>query len=397
MAKLKDTTIVGGGSDKTLQIVNPQLQEVLTIDTEGVIRKPEGSNIGIGLRNKTPFYTSSSTTTLYGNQDDSIWVGRSTAKLLYTFSTSNFLENYIIILTLTQFASIRYTGRIYLCKSTTAEAAVSETGKKLIGTVSAFGANEVNGEIGSYTITQNDLSNNRKYIYIIGDYNDGNTNGQLFITLKHAGAAASNSIAIGNKAAARVSKSVSIGYSAGTSAPNNMSSTNINSVGASTWRVAIGDGTRSLLYYTSTSQAAITSDRRDKTDIEEIVNASEFLNKLRPVTYVSNDRYDYCNFGDITTFDEEAYNMEKNKGERRHAGLIAQEVYDALNEEYHTNNYADIVDYNRFDPDDIDESQFDKYYMRYEALIPFLIKGFKEQQEKIQLLEDEINELKKNK
>ena len=32
MAKLKDTTIVGGGSDKTLQIVNPQLQEVITID-----------------------------------------------------------------------------------------------------------------------------------------------------------------------------------------------------------------------------------------------------------------------------------------------------------------------------------------------------------------------------
>ena len=51
MAKLKDTTIVGGGSDKTLQIVNPQLQEVITIDSEGMITKPESSNIGIGLKN----------------------------------------------------------------------------------------------------------------------------------------------------------------------------------------------------------------------------------------------------------------------------------------------------------------------------------------------------------
>lgn len=396
MAKLKDTTIVGGGSDKTLQIVNPQLQEVLTIDTEGVIRKPEGSNIGIGLRNNTPFYTSSIATTLYSNQDDSIWVGRSQAKLLYTFSTSNFLENYIIILTLTQFASIRYTGRIYLCKSTTAEAAVSETGKKLIGTVSAFGANEVNGEIGSYTITQNDLSNNRKYIYIIGDYNDGNTNGQLFIRLKQAGAAASNSIAIGNNAAARVSKSVSIGYNAGTSAPTNMATTNINCKGRGSSKITMGVGDTALIYNNGTAGWSAASDIRDKADIMRIENGLEFINNLNPVTFVYNRREEYCeNPLDISTFNSGSHDKGELKGERRHSGFIAQEVYQTLKDIYKNDNYAAIIDYNFYDGNIEDE--FERYSIQITAIIPFLVKANQELSEKIDKLNKRIDELEKNK
>lgn len=203
-----------------------------------------------------------------------------------------------------------------------------------------------------------------------------------------------NSISIGNGAKSQHANTISIGYNAGISATGNFPSTNIGCQGGNTYRVAIGSNNQNVLYYTSSNGAAITSDRRDKTDIQPIETSTEFLNKLRPITYVDNNRYNYCQNGDISTFDEEAYTKEELKGSRRHVGLIAQDVYNLLCDTYNSSNYADIVDYNRFDKDNIDETQFDKYYMRHESLIPFLIKGFQEQALRIQELEDEIEKLK---
>lgn len=203
-------------------------------------------------------------------------------------------------------------------------------------------------------------------------------------------------IAIGDTAKARYQKSVSIGWNAGSSSSTTAASTNINCPGQSSWKIALGNGSN-LLYYsgTTSSGVAITSDYRDKTDFKVIENATKFLSALNPITYVGNDRYDYCNDNNIETFNKKDYLLGTKKGTRRHAGFKAQEVYKALIDIYKDNNYADPVDYNNFDGDK-PETEFDKYYMRYEALIPFLVKGFQEQQKVIEELQAEIKKLKNN-
>jgi len=199
-------------------------------------------------------------------------------------------------------------------------------------------------------------------------------------------------IAIGDTAKARYQKSVSIGWNAGSSSSTTAASTNINCTGQSGQKITFGVGSGALLYYNGGS-TAITSDYRDKTDFKAIENATKFLLALNPITYVENDRYDYCENNDIKTFDKKAYLLGTKKGTRRHAGFKAQEVYKTLIDIYKDNNYADPVDYNDFDGNKPEEL-FDKYYMKYEALIPFLVKGFQEQQKVIEELQAEIKKLK---
>lgn len=134
-----------------------------------------------------------------------------------------------------------------------------------------------------------------------------------------------------------------------------------------------------------------TSDYRDKTDFLNIESdkALNFINSLQGKTYVYNHRHDYKD--ENGNFDEVSYLAGTKKHNRRQAGFIAQDTYQSMINIFQDDNYADIVDYSKYDYPDIEE---DQYYMAKEALIPFLVEAIKEQQKQIEELKAEIKTMK---
>ena len=142
------------------------------------------------------------------------------------------------------------------------------------------------------------------------------------------------------------------------------------------------------------------SDRRDKTDIEDIADALAFLERLNPVTFVNNNREAYISDEDkkgenyrtygMCEYDRVSHAAGTKKGERRRCGLIAQEVVEAMQSVYGTDNYADIVNDSFHDlaqkPSDVEN----KYTLAYTSLVPFLIGAVKELNAKIKALESKL-------
>lgn len=93
------------------------------------------------------------------------------------------------------------------------------------------------------------------------------------------------------------------------------------------------------------------------------------------------------------TFNQESHQMGVLKKHRRRAGFLAQDVYELLKKEYGTDNYASVVDYNRYKKED--EGIFDRYSFSGVQLIPFLVKAIQEQQEIIESQNARITELEK--
>lgn len=167
----------------------------------------------------------------------------------------------------------------------------------------------------------------------------------------------------------------------------------------------LGAGGVSFTYYNTTGSSWVSaSDIRDKTDIEEVEHALDFILKLKPITYVMNEREKYLirdeegkpvlDKNGKQQYDVEAHKKGTKKKHRRFVGLSAQDTYKAMLESYNNNdNYAEIVDNNKYDnPDD---EYIEQLSISYERLVPFLIKAIKEQQEQINQLKEEIDMLKK--
>lgn len=155
--------------------------------------------------------------------------------------------------------------------------------------------------------------------------------------------------------------------------------------------IAFGVNGATRLYYTGNT-TAITSDLRDKTDFLSLdEKALEFINKVPTYTYVNNSRCDYSTDGGLT-YNVEEHEKETKKGSRRHVGVKAQEVYELMKNVFGDDNYASIVDNNHYD--NPDNPHFDRYFVRYESFIPFLIKSIQEQQKQIEELKTEIEKMK---
>lgn len=390
MAKLKDTIIKNHSGTKILDIQNEDGASVCSITPDGYFQFAEsGANIGIGVLNN-PFTSASAATDSSALQLPTIPSGEGKTVKVALPWTAQLNTTYTVSCPQVTSQSVS-SFQFYLGTSTAINTDLP------ISEVISASFQSPRGFQFSFRYSDGTVPLTNNYIWCKTTSPNEKKPDLDVITIKYVkdSASISDSVAIGNGAKAQATGTISIGKNAGKSATGNFASTNIGCPGGNTYKIALGAGSVNLLYYSGGSPAvAITSDRRDKTDIQKIEYSTEFLKKLTPITYVDNNRYEYCINGDINTFDEELYKTEKLKGERRHAGLIAQDVYKTLCETYDSNNYADIVDYNRFDEDDIDDSQFDKYFMRYEALIPFLIKGFQEQQARIEELENEIKKLK---
>lgn len=199
--------------------------------------------------------------------------------------------------------------------------------------------------------------------------------------------APNNNITIGNSSSATGSNSIAIGYGAKTNGGTNIGA------GDQSDNEYLYLGVNGIPWANKTGSSAAWangSDYRDKTDFQDITNGLEFIKSLNPITYVMNDRYFYNN--EDGTFDEEGYLQGTKKKHRRHAGFKAQDVYDSLLNIYKNDNYAAIVDYTKYDNKN---NSFDKYYMRYEYLIPFLVDAIKTQNKMIEDLQEEIENLKK--
>ena len=194
------------------------------------------------------------------------------------------------------------------------------------------------------------------------------------------------STALGNNASANGSDSTALGAGA-TVSESDSSVIQLGSDSLSTLRCKVN--------------LTVTSDERDKTDIDNITNALPFIDKLNPVTFVSNDRVNYISEEDkqsenyrkygMCDYDRIAHAAGTKKGERRRCGLLAQEVVAAMQEVYGTDNYANIVNDNFHDLADKPSDVENKYTLAYANLVPFLIGAIKELNAKIKILEDKNN------
>lgn len=207
----------------------------------------------------------------------------------------------------------------------------------------------------------------------------------------YANAFGYKSTALGSFAQAIGEYSTALGYVAVTQNANSIQLGNASTLSSITAKVSI----------------TVTSDERDKTDIEPINSASEFLRKVHAVTYVYNQRelyrpeeseltdedqenlrkYGFCRY------DKEAYEAGTKKGSRRRSGIIAQETQQALKEVYGDEGYANLVNDNLYDLDDVPDGIESTLAMNYEGFIPFLIKGFQEQDERIVAQDKRIAQL----
>lgn len=147
---------------------------------------------------------------------------------------------------------------------------------------------------------------------------------------------------------------------------------------------------------------SVTSDERDKADISGVYNSLDFITRLNPVTFVSNDRTLYISKEDkesdlyrkygMCEYDRMAHQQGTKKGSRRRIGLLAQETQQALLDVYGTDNYANIVNDNFYDRSTKPNVE-NKLTIAYSNLVPFLIGAIKEQQEQIDELKTIIKSL----
>ena len=206
-------------------------------------------------------------------------------------------------------------------------------------------------------------------------------------------------IAIGYGAAALTqNKGIAIGYGSKTSA-----GTVINYNGTYSNGIRLGyyntNGTNLYISWNGSSNGTIsTSDRRDKFNIEEINidKALEFITKVKPVTYNYNYREEYLIDPDKNKleYDEVEHQKGSKKNNRRSSGVIAQDVYSLEKEVFNDDNFAAIVDYNKYYSKDDAPDELDRYYVRYEQFIPFLIASIKKLNIEIESLKNEIKKLK---
>jgi hypothetical protein len=129
----------------------------------------------------------------------------------------------------------------------------------------------------------------------------------------------------------------------------------------------IGLGTSDLKWDSIWARTATisTSDARNKRDILDLTLGLNFIEKLKPVSYVWNDD---------EVYDEETQTTNTITHSRRHLGLLAQEVHSAITDCGEDLNSTDILS-NEFL---INPDAKDQYGVRYEMFIPCLIKAIKE-------------------
>jgi len=116
----------------------------------------------------------------------------------------------------------------------------------------------------------------------------------------------------------------------------------------------------------------VTSDKRDKTDVEALTMGLDFVNKLNPVTYRWDMRSDY---------DDDATPDGTHKKQRLFSGLLAQDV-EVLEREYgyKVEDETALI---------TSKGEDGNYGLTYQRLIPVLINAVKELSAEVKTLKGE--------
>ena len=209
-----------------------------------------------------------------------------------------------------------------------------------------------------------------------------------------------NSTALGYSTTASSTASTALGYNAEASSTAS-TALGYNAIVPNTDRRTMQLGSTTLSALRCAVNLTVTSDKRDKIDIASIADALAFVERLNPVTFVSNDRVEYISDEDkkgetfrkygMCDYDRIAHAAGTKKGERRRCGLLAQEVIAAMQVVYGTDNYANIVNDNFHDLTEKPSDVENKYTLAYANLVPFLIGAIKELNAKIKELEGRNN------
>ena len=212
-----------------------------------------------------------------------------------------------------------------------------------------------------------------------------------------------NGISIGRKSAATITEALAIGSAA--------MAKQINSIAVGKGKVAHATAANSIaLGQGATADTAnticlgndkiaalncqvdlsVTSDERDKADIEELdkEKALEFIGRVQAVRYVNNRRSYYAEEG--KKYDREAHGRGEKKGKRKRVGVLAQQVQKELFRLFSTDNFADIVNDDLYDAPERKGTEENLLTVRYSAFIPFLIASVQALGEKVRILEEKI-------
>jgi len=143
-----------------------------------------------------------------------------------------------------------------------------------------------------------------------------------------------------------------LGFQAGYSASPS------GTISSHNYRICLGDNDITNAYIKV--DWTVTSDRRDKTDIEPFTHGLSWINKLNPVTYRWDNRSDY----------EDGVPDGSKKGEKLNIGLLAQEELEVEKEHGYANDINDMLI--------TTENAEGNYGMEYDRLVPILINAVKE-------------------
>jgi len=230
--------------------------------------------------------------------------------------------------------------------------------------------------------------------------------------------------AIGTNSGAHSGRSLAVGYNANVGNGAQCATAIGNAAGAHREGcTAIGDGAtipsswsgerhmvlgHNLSSLQSNVYLTLLSDERDKTDIAPIAGALEFIKAVNPVQFVFNSRDDYAipkdelteeqrelkhQYG-ITTasYDREAHQEGTLKGDRKRAGVIAQQVQEVMLRLFGSDNYADIVNDNLYGQD-LPDGVENRLSVNMSGFVPFLISAVQElsaQNEQLSAKYDEL-------
>ena len=164
--------------------------------------------------------------------------------------------------------------------------------------------------------------------------------------------------------------------------------------------IALGD--ENISSFSCQVSLTATSDERDKTDFKDLDLGLDFVNALKPVTYVWDKRSNYIDKTDVTTFDEDGKikhegwdlttDLDKitsdgsKKDDDLQVGFKAQDVI-AL---------EDAAGYKLSDKTNLTAtvtSDGKQYGLRYERFVPMLVKALQELSAKNDALEARIKKL----
>jgi len=162
----------------------------------------------------------------------------------------------------------------------------------------------------------------------------------------------------------------------------------------------------------SNNSAIATSDSRLKTSVRDSELGLDFINKLRPVTYkwIEGSKEPVFEDKEVKHYGPDGIKVEKIEivkaqkiigkdengndiyesisipGKRRHAGFLAQEVKQVLDE-------LEVEDFGGWVSDNVDDPEA-LQSLRYEEFVPPLAKAVQELSDMVESLQQEINTLK---